>query len=348
MWQVCSQLKEPRVVACADLDAKRLKRRSFLQPGIDDVAFNSLRDPNNIPRLPGKKRIARRLPTAQYPNENAWYTMSLLAAHLRNFWRLRQHFEHPLLIALLRLGFIKLKYFPYGIRNGCNSYLMLGRPMTSSTADLFVLREVLVEETYRDVLPLLPKKGLRTVDIGANLGSFTIWLSRAAKVEEAFCFEPEPDSFRLLQLNLANNGCGFAHALDKAVGGRSRAAQIALKKDSPGGTNIYHTAAGPDRSQGSAIQVVGFSEWLKQTPGVFDVLKLDCEGSEWEIARETNQTEFARFGAIIAEVHTDPEGLNVVEDFGGLMEARGFRTIRWDRKVAGLYAGVHSQQTTAP
>jgi len=119
------------------------------------------------------------------------------------------------LIALLRLGFVKLKYFPYAISNGRNSYLMLGRPTTTSAADFFVLREVLVDETYRDVLPLLPQKALRVVDIGANLGSFTIWLNQTAKVDEAFCFEPEPDSFRLLRFNLANNRCGFAHALDK-------------------------------------------------------------------------------------------------------------------------------------
>jgi FkbM family methyltransferase len=270
--------------------------------------------------------------------------MSNLAAHLRSFWSIRQHFESPLLIALLRLGVVKLKYFPYAIRQGQNSYLMLGRPTTTSMADLFVLREVLVEETYRDVLPLLPQRGLRVVDIGANLGSFTIWLSRAAKLAEAFCFEPEPDSFRLLRFNLAKNGCGFAQALDKAVGGRSRAAQITLKEDSPGGTNIYRTAPGPDGPQGNAIQVVAFSEWLKQTPGAFDVLKLDCEGSEWEIVRGTSRSEFARFGAIVAEVHPDPEGLHAVEEFAGLMEARAFRTVRWDRKPQGLYVGVNDSK----
>ena len=269
--------------------------------------------------------------------------MSMLAAHLRSFWQLRQSFENPLLIALLRLGFLKLKYFPYAISTRRNSYLMLARPTTSSMADLFVLREVLVDETYRDVLPLLPQKGLRVEDIGANLGSFTVWLSHAAKVDEAFCFEPEPNSFRLLRFNLANNGCGFARAIDKAIGGRSRTAQITLKEDSPGGTNIYRPAPNPGCSQGNAIQVVAFSEWLRQTPGEFDLLKMDCEGSEWEIVRETSQSEFAKIGAVIAEVHCDHEGLNAVEDFAGLMESRGFRTIRWDRKPQGLYVGVRDQ-----
>ncbi len=224
---------------------------------------------------------------------------------------------------------------------------MVGRPSTESNSDLFVLREVLVEETYRDVLPLLPQKGLRVVDIGANLGSFTIWLSHTAKVDEAFCFEPEPDSFRLLQLNLANNGCGFARALGNAVGGESREAQIALNRRNPGATNIYGTDPNPNRPQGNQIQVVAFSEWLRQTPGVFDVLKMDCEGSEWEILRATSESEFARFDAIVAEVHPDPEGLHAIENFPELMGSRGFRAVRWDRRLVGLYVGVRGQRAAA-
>jgi FkbM family methyltransferase len=268
--------------------------------------------------------------------------MNTLAAHVRGFWRLRQHFENPFLITLLRLGFIKLKYFPHAIRNGRNSYLMLGRPTSTTGADLFVMREVLIEETYRDLLPLLPRKGLRLVDIGANLGSFTIWLSQAAKVDEAFCFEPEPDSFQLLRFNLANNGCGFAHALDQAVGGQSRTAQITLNESKPGATDIYSTASG--RPEGKSIKVVAFSEWLQQTPGAFDLLKLDCEGAEWEIVRKTSPSELARFGAVVAEVHQDPEKLQTVEEFPALMEAAGFRTVP---SAPGLYLGVRRQPAAA-
>jgi FkbM family methyltransferase len=260
------------------------------------------------------------------------------------FRQLHRHFENPYVITLLRLGFIRLKYFPYTIHNGPSSYVMLARPATTALADLFVLREVLVEETYRDVLPVLPRKGLRVVDIGANLGSFTIWLSQAAKVDEAFCFEPEPDSFRLLRFNLMQNSCAFAHALDYAVGGRSRTAQITLKQDSPGGTNIYSPATGNGQPQGRAIQVVALREWLSQTPGAFDLLKMDCEGSEWEIVRQTTPPDLGRFSAVVAEVHEDPERLQPVENFGALLESAGFRTVRWDRKAFGLYVGVRDPQ----
>ena len=259
------------------------------------------------------------------------------------FRQLRRHFENPYLITLLRLGLVKLRYFPYTIHKGPHCYRMLARPSTTSLADLFVLREVLVEETYRDLLPLLPQRGIRVVDIGANLGSFTIWLSRAVKVEVAYCFEPEADSFRLLQFNLASNGCGFAQPLQKAVGGESRKVRLALKQDSPGGTSIYSVSSG-EQAGANEIDVLAFGEWLQQTLGSFDVLKMDCEGSEWEILRKTSRSAFNRFRMVIAEVHSDPEGLSPAEEFGSLAEAAGFRTVRWDRKCTGLYVGVRDAE----
>ena len=70
------------------------------------------------------------------------------------------------------------------------------------------------------------------------------------------------------------------------------------------------------------------------------MLKMDCEGSEWEIVRHTSRSDLARFRAVVAEVHADPEGSEPVERFGAFFESAGFRTVRWDRKEFGLYVGV--------
>ncbi|HOX56826.1 MAG TPA: FkbM family methyltransferase [Candidatus Paceibacterota bacterium] len=274
-------------------------------------------------------------------------TLSVKLHHISAFWRLRQHFNNPWLIAGLRLGLLKMEYFPYRISKDSHSYVLLGRPRTGSSTDLFVLREVLAEETYRDVLPLLPDRALRVVDIGANLGATTIWLSRKVRLKQAFCFEPEPDSFRLLRFNLAKNGCSCACAIPKAVGGKSRTARMVLDEHSPGGTNIYATPADNQASIGSSIEVVALSEWLRETPDQFDLLKMDCEGAEWEIVRNTPASELARFGAVAAEIHEDPERQQPVESFAELIESRGFKTIRWDRKSAGLYFGIRDSERKA-
>ena len=249
-------------------------------------------------------------------------------------------FENPFLIVLLRLGIIRMPYFPYRIRKNGHQFVMLARPTTTSMADLFVLREVLVEETYKDILPFLTGSGLRVVDIGANLGSFTVWLRHRVDVREAYCFEPEPDSFRLLQFNLSKNDCSFAQPLPFAVGGEERTAQITLTTSSPGASSLYRAQANEGKLPVTTIRVASFEKWLQGLEGSFDLLKMDCEGAEWEIIQKTNPKQFSRFKVVVAEIHGDPRNQASIEDFKSFMESIGFGTIRWDARAQGLYVGV--------
>src|SRR6185436_12596744 len=186
------------------------------------------------------------------------------------------------------------------------SFHMLARPSRATMSDLFVLREVFIQETYRDVLPLLSKRPLRIVDVGANLGSFTIWLHRRHGVAEAHCFEPEPTSFRLCRYNLAANDCPFAEVAPKAVGGQRRQLMMRVNTSRPGGNSIYASVgAGEDVRE---VEVVAFGEWLNTVPSNFDLLKLDCEGAEWEIATTLLPEQAARFPIVVAEIHDDPAG----------------------------------------
>jgi FkbM family methyltransferase len=264
--------------------------------------------------------------------------------HLHSVAEIRRYFENPWQIILHRLGVIKTPYFLYRIHKETRSYAMLARPTTTSAADLFVLREVLVEEAYKEALALLTAKNIRLVDIGANLGSFTIWAHRVVGVREAFCFEPEPDSFRLLNFNLSLNDCPAAKTRACAVGGQSRMIKILLKKSSPGGTSIY---AGETSPEAKTVPVIAFDQWLRETDGSFDLLKMDCEGAEWEIIRQTDARQFARFQVVVVEVHEDPENKQSVPEFKQTMETFGFRTVRWDNKAQGLYVGTRHAATAS-
>lgn len=266
--------------------------------------------------------------------------MKLIVLKLRAGIEILRYFRNPLLVSALRLGLVKIPYFLYRITKNRLSYTLLARPTTTSLADLFVLREVFLQETYRDILPLLGQETLRIVDVGANLGAFTIWLHRKRGVREAFCFEPEADSYRLLMFNLAKNDCGFATTIPSALGGRVRTVQMRLKRDSPGGTSIYGTETVEGIGQTNYVPVLAFEEWMRAQAGDFDVLKLDCEGAEWEIVRNSSAKQLTRFRVIVAEIHGDPEANRPCAELAEMIAAKGFRTVRWDGHAGGLYIGI--------
>jgi FkbM family methyltransferase len=248
----------------------------------------------------------------------------------KHSWQLIKHFQHPLLVPLARLGWIKVDYCSFRVRKGKVEYTVLGRPLGG---DHRILREVLVDETYRPLLELLPQEPVRLIEIGAHIGAFTIWLHRQHGIGEAFCFEPDLESFALCQFNLTRNGSGNFRLHRQAIGGTTRECEIWIDPVAHAKSSLLSKRAS-SASQQSKVQVIAFSEWLEQVEGDFDVLKMDCEGSEWEILDAT-PAAFARFSIIIAEIHGDPNGERNICDFASALARNGFATVSSDRLYIG-------------
>ena len=97
-----------------------------------------------------------------------------------------------------------------------NMLLIANNPHESyvvNTSDLeiglktFVSREAFSSDMFRDVFSLLPKEHSKNtiVDIGANIGTISIYAIANNFFKTAIAFEPEPQNFRLLKTNVALN-----------------------------------------------------------------------------------------------------------------------------------------------
>lgn len=250
-----------------------------------------------------------------------------------------RHYENPVIMLLLRLGLLRLRLFPFVLRTPGGSVTMLGRPATRSLADQFTLREVFIDEVYRDILALLPARPLRIVDAGANIGAFSVWIGRQRPVKQIACFEPEQSSLRLLRANLGWHACP-AEIFPMALGAHARTIQLRPNADHPAATNIYAKPKDAREAPAQEVQVLAFRDWLLTQTGDFDLLKLDCECAEWEIMEGLTAAELGRFRVVVIEVHLDlRDESRPVDSFRHLMESRGCETIRWDGHAHGLYIG---------
>jgi FkbM family methyltransferase len=147
------------------------------------------------------------------------------------------------------------------------------------------------------------RSGETVVDVGANIGTFTLLASRAVGVEgRVFAFEPESENYALLRENVAHNGCLNVTAERVAVAGQI--GQMTLHHANEGGFHSLHA----NRLSGSrsAEEVDALTlKYLLDRHGIThcDLLKVDCEGAEYEILYNLPDDCWARISKIVMEYH---------------------------------------------
>ena len=132
------------------------------------------------------------------------------------------------------------------------------------------------------------------VDIGAHVGSFTLWLAEQYPGLRVMCFEPDPDAFRYLRRNAGN----VATLYERAVGAHTGTAN--LHRPIPAGaiSNLGAVPAGDS----VAVDVVSLEDVRAPLADVA-LLKVDCEGCEYDLVLETPPTAWARVRRIVLEYH---------------------------------------------
>lgn len=182
----------------------------------------------------------------------------------------------------------RVRRWARGVRNGMSLLSLLrfrflgGRVLTFHGVPVAVTDNQvtcrLIEDIWMrgeyDLPGFIPAPGWRVVDIGGNVGVFAMLAAgRGARVVS---YEPHPDSFRRLREHTAKWAVQCHHA---AVVGHARGPVELLVHE-------RHTRHSLMRQAGVAVRgavtvpSVSISEVLAEP---CDLLKIDCEGSEFEL-----------------------------------------------------------------
>ena len=134
------------------------------------------------------------------------------------------------------------------------------------------------------------------VDIGANIGDTAIYFAlRGAK--KVIAFEPFPNIFELARKNVEENG--LQDKIDLVHAGCGYDGKIRLRESIETGIDIQLT------DNGTEIEVPVYS--LNTIVRMFEVdnavLKVDCEGCEYELFRTATDNTLSKFDQIIIEYH---------------------------------------------
>lgn len=163
-------------------------------------------------------------------------------------------------------------------------------------ATIFV---ICIREDYGDI----PNDAI-IVDIGANIGVYSIWASTKGKNNKIYAFEPMKDNFELMQENLALNNCNNVISFNYAVASKKEKRKLYLNDA------VEHSLfSREDDQEFVEIETVALTNIINENSlDQIDLLKMDCEGAEYEIFYNTPESYFEKIKVIRMEFHGTKEG----------------------------------------
>ena len=141
-------------------------------------------------------------------------------------------------------------------------------------------------------------KGKAVIDIGANIGDTAIYFA-LKDAKHVYAFEPYPYSYGIATQNVRLNGLeDRITLLNEGCGKEKRKIKIDVSYKNFGGTDLKNF------ENGTNINITTLSELVKR----FDisseaVLKIDCEGCEYGVLLNTENSNLRKFKQIQIEYH---------------------------------------------
>lgn len=215
------------------------------------------------------------------------------------------------------LNYIGVKNYGavYRLRNGIEIE-------TGEGVDAATIAVVFVKKAYGDA-----KDNTTIIDIGANIGVYAVYAAGTSKNTKVYAYEPLPRSYSLLLKNMQRNRLQkFIFPFRVGVAGSRGRRQLFLANGSPF-HSFYRTQEGKGHVEIGCItlQEIFDENNIEQC----DVLKIDCEGAEFEILLNTPLTYLAKIQEIRMECHDVGGGELQRARLLAYLKAGGFRLVRF-------------------
>lgn len=157
-----------------------------------------------------------------------------------------------------------------------------GHRMHLNLHDTGIAKELAVYRVQEPVATALLQKeiepGMRVVDIGANIGYYTLLLARlVGEAGKVIAIEPVPDNANLLRINLEANGYQNVLIYEAAAGAESGTMKLYLSNKWEWASFVHRDL--PDKHIDVPVHTL---DTLLDAEGRIDYIKMDIEGYETE------------------------------------------------------------------
>lgn len=194
-----------------------------------------------------------------------------------------------------------------------------------------VFKEIFMSDFYRirQLVELLPANPV-IVDIGGNAGYFNMMLFSEIDSAKVVAYEPIPENCKLFQENVKRNSImkGKVSVFNMAVTG-TPVDEISIYKEVENNNSVtasVYNDFSKDNFNVIKVKAITLGQILESNNlESVDLLKLDCEGSEYPIIYETPKQVWDKIKMVYMEDHpldNDKRNHNAAVSF---LQSLGFR-----------------------
>ncbi len=179
--------------------------------------------------------------------------------------------------------------------------------LNKTSGDIPGFRAIISSNEYKPFLNLFKNfKQITLLDLGANVGGFPVLLdSMNIKIKKLVAVEYNPNTFYRLGINISSNFNYEYYLLNKAVVGYDRNIS---KNITMGGTgdSIYDNTK-TNSSVNKIIPGITFDQIYNayfDHSEIIDLVKIDIEGTEYEIFENKNYIQLQNCKFLLIELHS--------------------------------------------
>lgn len=194
-----------------------------------------------------------------------------------------------------------------------------------SAMDVWSIKETLLDHYYeRCGFPI--GQGWTVVDIGGGVGDFTILAAASHPGNTVYAYEPTPSSFTLLEKNTRLNQINNIHSFANGVWSRDGELSIDTGVGEPVQFISRAVTQGETLPSGKVVVKSYSLPSLFENNGIqrCDLMKLDCEGAEYEILFKAPDDMLARIDRIVMEYHDNATEFTH-RDMARFLEEKGYQ-----------------------
>lgn len=194
-----------------------------------------------------------------------------------------------------------------------------------------VFKEIFMEDFYEadKLMSKLPNDPL-VIDIGANAGFFNVLLFSKLQKARVLAFEPLPSNIELFKKTITQNELLKNIRLSQvAVIGSAKESIDLFTEDTEDNTVVSSVFSSFNKLNQKKITVPAQSltSIIEQNNlEKIDLLKLDCEGSEYDIIYNTDVKILKKVNMMVIEVHQINDDKYNLKSLDQYLRSRGYQT----------------------